>query len=258
MHIGSVSPFAFVVAFWGGVISFLSPCVLPLVPVYLSIVSGLDVTELRDNARAHAVGVLRDTSLFIAGFTSVFVALQLTTTAIGHTIVHNQLLLTRLSGAIVLTLALFMLASLVARAPWLYQETRFHPDLGRFGAATPVVTGIAFGFGWTPCIGPVLGSILTIAANAHRIWAGTALLLTYSLGLGMPFLASGLAMSRLAGTFSWVKRHFTAIVAINSTILALMGVLLVFNRLSWITAQLQDALRAIGLKRFVNLGSIRR
>ena len=96
-----------------------------------------------------------------------------------------------------LAMALFLLGSLFLRAPWLYQEKRFHPQLGRFGDAAPLVAGAAFGFGWSPCIGPILGSILGIAANQDRVWAGATLLAVYSLGLGLPFLVVGLALGRV-------------------------------------------------------------
>ena len=95
--------------------------------------------------------------------------------------------------------ALFLLGSLFLRAPWLYQEKRFHPQLGRFGDAAPVVAGVAFGFGWSPCIGPILGSILAIAATQDRVWAGATLLVAYTLGLGLPFLVAGLALGRVSG-----------------------------------------------------------
>ena len=107
-------------------------------------------------------------------------------------------------------MGIFLLGSLFLRAPWLYQEKRFHPQLGRFGDAAPVVAGVAFGFGWSPCIGPILGSILAIASTQDRVWAGATLLVAYTLGLGLPFLVTGLALGRVSGALSWVKRHFPA------------------------------------------------
>ncbi len=254
MEIETVNLVSYFIAFGAGVISFLSPCVLPIVPGYLSLITGLDITEVESGNRRQMLAVTRDTSLFVAGFSAVFIVLGLSATGIGQLLVDNQLLLTRVSGVLVLTMALFLLGSLYLQAPWLYQEARFHPNLGRYGRAAPPVAGAAFGFGWTPCIGPVLGSILTIAANSGRPATGASLLAVYSLGLGVPFLVTGLAFSRLAGAFAWVKRHFTAIVVVSAASLAFFGVLLIFNRLIWVTTELQELLRSIGLDWVVELG----
>jgi cytochrome c-type biogenesis protein len=250
----SITLFTFVIAFAGGVISFASPCVLPLVPAYLSIITGLDISELEESKRSNSLAVTRDTSLFVAGFDSVFVLLGLSATAAGQFVFDQQLLLTRISGALVLAMALFMIGSLYLQAPWLYQEKRFHPSTGKYGRAAPVVTGAAFGFGWTPCIGPILTSILAIAATSGRASTGAALLGVYSLGLGLPFLAVGLLMGRLSGSLRWVKNHLPTIVLVSSGLLAVFGVLLIFNRLIWVTTQLQSFLRAIGLEWLVNIG----
>lgn len=243
----------YVAAFGGGVVSFLSPCVLPIVPAYLSLITGLDVTS-PSGGRGQLVRVARDTGLFIAGFSTVFILLGLSATTIGRAVFQNQLILTRVSGLVVIAMALFLLASLVARAPWLYQERRFHPDLSRFGRFAAPVAGAAFGLGWTPCIGPVLGSVLAVAATRGEAARGATLLAVYSAGLGVPFLVTGLAFSRLSGAFGWVKRHFTAITAASATSLAFFGVLLTFNRLVWVTTQLQTALDAVGLGALLNLG----
>ncbi|MDP9386492.1 MAG: cytochrome c biogenesis protein CcdA [Actinomycetota bacterium] len=248
---GSVT---YLAAFLGGTVSFLSPCVLPIVPAYLSIITGLDITQAAVGGRRQLIGVARDTSLFIAGFSSVFILLGLSATSIGRSVFDNQLVLTRVSGLLVLAMALFLLGSLVLRAPWLYQERRFHPDLGRFGVFAAPVAGAAFGFGWTPCIGPVLSSVLAIAATQGEASQGGLLLAAYSAGLGVPFLAAGLAFSRLTGAFAWVKRHFAAVTAASALSLAFFGVLLTFNRLVWVTTQLQEALDAVGLGRLIELG----
>lgn len=242
------------VAFGGGLISFASPCVLPVVPGYLSVITGLDMAELQESKRSNALAVTRDTSLFILGFGSVFVLLGVSATTIGSFIFDQQILLTRLSGAMVLAMALFMLGSMYLQAPWLYQEKRFHPNLGRFGKAAPTVAGAAFGFGWTPCIGPVLTSILAIAATSGSATTGATLLRVYALGLGLPFLILGLLMGRLGGSLQWVQAHMTGIVMTSSIFLALFGVLLISNQLIRITTELQDFMRAIGLESLVNLG----
>jgi cytochrome c-type biogenesis protein len=153
-----------------------------------------------------------------------------------------------------LVMAVFMVGSMYLQAPWLYQEARFAPDLGRFGTAAPTVAGAAFGFGWTPCIGPVLASILAVAASSGRVTQGGTLLAVYSLGLGVPFLITGLLFGRMTGAFAAVTRHFTAIVTVSALMLGVVGTVLLFDKLPWLTAQLSDILRDVGLGRLVNLG----
>jgi len=248
---------SYLLAFGAGVISFLSPCVLPVVPGYLSVITGLDITaddDERQSGFARSWPVARDTGLFILGFSSVFIGLGLSASAVGGLLFDNQLLLTRASGFLVFAMGLFLLGSVVTKNPRFYQEARFHPDLGRFGRAAPPVAGVAFGFGWTPCIGPVLGSILTIAAGTEGSLTGGTLLAAYSLGLGIPFLATGLFFSRLAGAFDWVKKHMQQIVITSAISLIGFGVLLMLNQLIRVTTTLQDILRSVGLDWIVTLG----
>jgi cytochrome c-type biogenesis protein len=249
--IETINLVSYLLAFGAGIISFVSPCVLPIVPGYLSLITGLDVVQGPQGRQAR---IARDTIVFIIGFGSVFVLLGVSVSTIGQALFQNQLLLTRISGAMVLGMALFMLASLHLQAPWLYQEKRFHPELGRFGRAAPGVAGVAFGFGWTPCIGPVLASILALAATSGNAGAGASLLAVYSLGLGVPFLITGLAFGRMATAMGFMKTHMNGIVIISSLSMAFIGVLLIFNRLIWITSLLQDFLRSIGLEWLVNIG----
>jgi cytochrome c-type biogenesis protein len=253
-RIDSVDPLAYLTAFGGGVVSFLSPCVLPMVPAYLSMVTGLDVATIQEGRRENAVAVLRTTALFVVGFGAVFVALGLSATALGSVLFDYQETLTRISGAVMLAMAMFLAGSLFLQAPWLYQERRFHPRFGAFGGAAPLVIGAAFGFGWTPCIGPVLGSIILIASTTGRAWAGGTLLAAYALGLGVPFLVSGVALGRLEGAFMFVKRHFPAIVLTSAVVLGVFGVVLVLDQFSYLTARLQHVLDATGLDWIVNLG----
>ena len=253
-RISDVNLYAYLAALGGGVISFLSPCVLPLVPGYLSMVTGLDIATLEEGAPAHTRRIVGTTAMFIAGFGTVFVLLGLTASGIGQPLRAHQQGLTRLSGALMLAMALFLVGSMFLRAPWLYQEKRFHPDLGRFGAAAPLVAGAAFGFGWSPCIGPILGSIYGIAATQQRVWAGGTLLAAYSIGLGLPFLVTGLALHRLGGALGWVKHHFPLIVVGSAVVLGGFGVLLMFNDLSRLTAHLQTWLTDIHMQWLVNLG----
>lgn len=250
----SASGVTFLAAFGGGLISFLSPCVLPIVPGYLSLVTGLDVTEIEEGARHHLGRIARDTGLFIAGFTAVFLLLQLSATALSRTVLRNHIVLTRVSGLILLAMGLFLIGSLVLKSPWLYQEKRFHPNLSRFGPFAAPVAGIAFGFGWTPCIGPILSSVLVVAANEDEVFRGALLLIAYSAGLGLPFLVTGLAFGRLTSAFGWVKRHTVALTVVSAASLCFFGVLLTFNRLTWVTSRLQETAQALGLGWLVTLG----
>jgi len=148
------------IAFGGGVISFLSPCVLPVVPAYLSLMTGLSVGELQTAKGADLAAIARTTLLFIAGFTAVFVVLGLVSTSIGQTVFRNQVMLTRLAGVMVILMAVYLAGSQLLMAPALYREARFQPHLDRLGPLAAPVAGAAFGLGWTPCIGPVLGAVL--------------------------------------------------------------------------------------------------
>lgn len=253
-RIADVNVFAYLAAFGGGVVSFLSPCVLPLVPAYLSIVTGLDLATLQDGARVQRRRIVFTTAMFVTGFGAVFVLLGLVASSAGQLLGDRQDALTRVSGALLVGMAIYLLGSMFLRAPWLYREKRFHPDLGRFGAAAPAVAGAAFGFGWSPCIGPVLGSIYGIAATQDRVWAGATLLAAYTLGLGLPFLVTGLALGRLGGTLGWVKRHFPVIVGGAAVVMLAFGTLLMFDALSRVTSELQGALRDTPFEWLVELG----
>lgn len=241
-------------ALGGGLVSFLSPCVLPVVPPYLSLITGLDFPELERGGRAQLGRVAGQTALFVAGFGAVFVALGLSATAVGRVLVASQGTATRIAGLVIVAMALFLLGSLVLRAPWLYRELRFHPRLSRFGPVAAPVAGVAFGLGWTPCIGPVLTAVLAVAATQDDVTVGATLLGVYALGLGIPFLAVGLLYARLVGPLRWVRRHLRAITAGSALLLGAFGVLLALDRLSWLTSQLQAAATALGLGSLITLG----
>jgi cytochrome c-type biogenesis protein len=241
-------------AFIGGIVSFASPCVLPLVPAYLSVITGLSAPTILSGGRSEARRVLVPSGGFILGFTAVFVALGLSVTAAGQVLTENRTLITRLSGLVVLAMALFLIGSLSVRAAWLYQEKRWHPAMGRFGPLAAPVAGIAFGFGWTPCIGPVLTSVLALAATTGQTGEAAGLLLAYSAGLALPFLAAALAFDRMSGTFGFVKRHFTPITLTSAIVLAAFGALLAFDRMQLVTTVAQNVLTAIGLDGLLTLG----
>jgi cytochrome c-type biogenesis protein len=215
-----------------GLLSFLSPCVLPVVPGYLAVLAGFDGTGPSRRPRA-----LRNAALFCTGFSAVFVLLGLTATAAGGLLGRHHALLTRMSGVLVLLMALYLAGSLLLRRPGLYGDHRFHP---RVGAVAAPVAGAAFALGWSPCLGPVLGSILAVAATQGRAAAGAGLLAAYSAGLSLSFLAAALFYRQVPGP-GRLRRWGPAVTVVSSAALAVLGVLLLLDRLGWLAAQLQPA-----------------
>jgi cytochrome c-type biogenesis protein len=233
----------YAVAFGGGVLSFLSPCVLPLVPGYLSLTTGVG-----------RGGAVRAGTLFVAGFSAVFVLLGLSATALGTALASRQVPVTRLAGIAVVGLAVAMFAS-TSPVRWLgAREVRFHPGLAELGVWAAPMAGTAFALGWTPCIGPVLGSVLAVAADQHEVARGSLLLASYAGGLAMPFLVSAVALQRSLAAFRLVRRHMTLLTRVAATVLAGYGVLLALDELSWVTVQMQRGMSAMGLGRLVGLG----
>ena len=224
------------VAFAAGVISFLSPCVLPLVPGYLSLMSGVGTAELAVATRADTRRLLRSTLLFVAGFTMVFVSLGAGASAIGQVLLDHQLGLNKVAGTVVFVMGLAMAGVVTPQV--LQRERRLDVRPSKLGAFAAPVMGMAFAFGWTPCIGPVLASVLSLAGAEATLGRGISLLLAYSLGLGVPFVATGVAFGRLAGALDWVKRHARTINLVSGLLLAAFGVLLFTNRLSRMSSYL--------------------
>jgi cytochrome c-type biogenesis protein len=245
---------SYIAAFGGGVASFVSPCVLPVVPGYLSVLTGLDLTDAHQGSRHHLLRIARDTGLFVAGFTVVFVLLGITATTIGSTVFRDKELLLRISGALVIAMALFLAGSLVLNRPGLYREARFHPNLERFGPFAAPVAGAAFGFGWQPCLGPILAAVSAVAASSGSAGQGAGLLAVYSLGLGIPFLVVGLALGRLSGLLSFVRRHSRAITILSVFVMGAFGILLFTDKLTDVTSELETLMRAIGLGRLIRVG----
>lgn len=225
-----------------GVVSFLSPCVLPLVPGYLSAVSGVSASEL-DSAGWRRV--LGPSLLFVASFSAIFIVLGLTATGLGATLRDHEQLLTKIAGALIVAMgALFVASLFVAR---LNREWHVDALLERAGRGGPVVAGAAFAIAWTPCIGPTLGAILTAASLTDSAGRGAFLLAVYSAGLAIPFLLTAVAFSRMTTAFDAVKRHYQAIVATGGAILIAMGILIWTGELTQLNAEAQRLLSELGL-----------
>lgn len=236
------------VAFGGGILSFLSPCVLPLVPGYLGLITGLSTAELQDR-RQHLGRIALNTGLFTLGMTIVFVLLGLGASALGSTLREHQDQLTRASGVVLLGLAAYLAGSQLVRAPSLYGEARLHLRLEHYGTIAVPVAGAAFGFAWTPCIGPILGSVLTVASSQSSVRA-VALLTAYGLGLGASFLAVGLGVGRIADSVEWCKRHGRTITFVSAALLAAFGLVLVTGNMPWLNQRVTDFIEALGLGSF--------
>ncbi|HVV35612.1 MAG TPA: cytochrome c biogenesis protein CcdA [Acidimicrobiales bacterium] len=232
-------------AFGAGVLSFLSPCVLPLVPGYLAMMSGLSGEQLADPQGADQRVVLRTTLLFVAGFSVVFVALGASASAVGDFLFNHKVVFDRVAGVVVVVMGLFLAG--VASPSVLEAEKRFHVSPRRLGPYAAPVMGMAFAFGWTPCLGPILAALLVLASNEGTVLKGAALLLVYSLGLGVPFILSGIGLARLEGTFRWVKRHYRVLNGVAGALLVVFGVLLFTNRLTLIASDLVNFFDTHGL-----------
>ncbi len=228
----------FPLAFVAGIISFLSPCVLPLVPGYLSFMSGIATSGDEPSARK----TLLPAAAFVAGFTVIFVPLGATASLLGAALADNRVLLTRIGGAVIILMGLFFIGAV--RIPALQRERRFH--VRRSGVGGSAAMGAAFAFGWSPCIGPILGSILTLATGAN-IGRGAAGLALYSLGLGIPFLLAALGVGRLAGALRWLRIHTRAITTASGALLIVMGIALMTNQLFRFSIWIQRAMTSAGL-----------
>jgi cytochrome c-type biogenesis protein len=239
-------------AFGAGLLSFISPCVLPLIPGYLSYISGLSLDEMRGAAPVTDAGVavaapvhvrrriLLSSLAFILGFTVVFVAIGATATAVGQLVNQKLPLLGRIAGVVIVIFGLHTMGLL--RIEWLYQEKRVQTQRKPAGMLGAFLVGIAFAFGWTPCIGPILSGILFLAGSRDTVWAGVRLLLVYSIGLGVPFFATALAINRFFAALARIRRHYHKIELVSGGLLVGIGLLIFTNRFTliaqWLTQYL--------------------
>jgi cytochrome c-type biogenesis protein len=236
-------------AFAVGFISFISPCVLPLVPGYLSAVSGVSIAELREGEHTHRVvwGAL----IFCFSFTLVFVLLGATATSIGQTLNDHKDVLNKIAGGVIIAMGvLFLITPLVPR---LNREWRPDALMARAGSGGPLVAGAAFAFAWTPCIGPTLSSILAAAAVTDSRYHGMVLLLCYSAGMAVPFLLTAILFNRATGAFRFIREHYAAVTAVSGVILVVMGLMIFTNEITRLNSSAQDFLGNLGLDFIYNL-----
>jgi cytochrome c-type biogenesis protein len=244
-HLVAHSPLGFVVAFGAGMASFLSPCVLPLVPSYLSLMSGVSTSQLAVATKTDQRQLLRSTLLFVAGFTVVFAAFEAGASSIGHALQAHQKVLTQAAGVVIIAMGLAFAG--LFRPAFMERERRFHVLPSQLGGWAAPLMGMAFAFGWTPCIGPALGAVLALASNQQTLPRGELMLLCYSLGLGVPFVAAGLAFGHLTGVFGWVRAHLRSVNLVSGLVLAALGLLLLTDSLHYLSNWF---IRLPGISRF--------
>jgi cytochrome c-type biogenesis protein len=225
-----------------GVISFSSPCCIPLIPGYLSYMSALPVSEL--GCREARALTLRAATLFVAGFTLVFTALGVSFAFVGSALLRQLPVVVRVSGVGIIVMGLAMMG--ILRVPVLYRERRLDMARVRTGPKGAFFLGTAFGFGWTPCIGPVLATILATAAAAGTAAWGGVLLALYSLGLGLPFLALALGFQRARGSLEWLRRHGRVIETVGGAMLVGVGALFVSGAWRTFFVPLQRSFARLG------------
>ena len=249
----SVSLFA---AFIAGLLSFISPCVLPLIPGYLSFISGVSLDEMRGGAAAVTTGggtvaavavtpavqrrVIVTSLAFILGFSLVFVALGASATYLGSFLMERLTLLGKIAGVVIIIFGLHTMG--VLRIGWLYKEKRFNSSARPTTIVGAILVGIAFAFGWTPCIGPILAAILTVAAGEETVGEGIRLLAVYSAGLAIPFLMTAMAINSFFTAFAKIRRHYHAIEIASGLLMIAIGILIFTNRFTiiaqWLTPYL--------------------
>jgi cytochrome c-type biogenesis protein len=241
-------------AFGAGLLSFISPCVLPLIPGYLSYISGMSLDDMRGTGAVHGGGtavavvapsearrrVVISSLAFILGFSIVFVSLGASASVIGQFMMARLDILGKIAGAIIIIFGLHTMG--ILRIEWLYQEKRLQTTKKPAGFIGATLVGIAFAFGWTPCIGPILAGILAIAATQDTVGNGVRLLSAYSLGLAVPFFATALAINRFFAAFAKIRRHYHKIELASGALLIVIGVLIFTNRFTilaqWLTPYL--------------------
>lgn len=215
-----------------GVISFASPCILPLIPSYVSYITGISYDELasRESRKKNMQITLLHSLVFVAGFSIIFVLLGATASLAGSILSQYLDVIRVVGGVLIIIMGVFVMD--VINIPFLQREAKLHLKTRPAGYIGTLVVGMVFGAGWTPCTGPFLGSVLALAMTSETLGSGMTLLMLYSLGLGIPFILSAIAISAFLSSFSRLKKHFKAIKIISGIILIIMGVLLLLDKMT--------------------------
>src|SRR5262252_9975861 len=219
-------------AFIAGLVSFLSPCVLPLVPGYISIISGASLEQLKAREKDSSLfrTVLMNSIMFIVGFSITFILLGASATWIGQVLASRMRLFGQLAGLVLIVFGIHLMG--IVKIGFLYKDKRFHNVQKPRGMLGALVLGLAFAFGWTPCIGPILAGILTIASTKQTVTEGMFLLAIYSAGLGIPFLLTSVALNKFLTFYSRFKKHFRAVEVVSGALVVTVGVLILTGSLT--------------------------
>ena len=221
------------VAFSAGLLSFLSPCVVPLVPVYLSSLVGPEIFE--EKTGRLRVPVFFHSLSFVLGFSVIFILMGAIAGLTGFAINLSLALLNKISGSLLIAFGLFILVAL--KVPWLSYEKRLAPSMGGTTSyLRSFIVGAVFSLAWTPCVGPILGGILALALNSATVWSGAYLLTFYSLGLGLPFLVIGVAFDSLTPLLKRIRRYSSLVYIISGFLLITVGILILTNKLIWFSS----------------------
>ena len=225
------------VAFVAGLVSFLSPCVLPLIPGYISMLSGLSMEELRGEATEKVTGlILRNSVAFVIGFSVVFIVLGASATAVGRFLLSRRGIFDVVAGVIIILFGLHLTG--LVKIPFLYREARMNTLAPKRGLAGSFILGFAFAFGWTPCIGPILTGILAMAAIKDTVFQGMFLLAVYSAGLAIPFLLTALGVGKFIKFYSRFRKHMQAVEVASGVLLIGIGVLMAMHKLTLLSGYL--------------------
>jgi cytochrome c-type biogenesis protein len=242
-----VTDVSFLAAFIGGVFSFISPCVLPLVPGYISFISGVSFDDMKGTkdakgakdtkeATARRRKLLFASLAFVAGLSVVFIAFGASATMLAKTLGRNKALLEKIAGVVVIVLGLHL--ANIFRIKWLDMDTRRQTGAQPAGLFGAFIVGVAFAFGWTPCIGPILGGILVLAGSRETVSEGILMLAVYSAGLGVPFVLTALAMDRFFLASARIRKQYQKIERVSGGLLILLGILILTNQFSIIVRSL--------------------
>ena len=223
-------------AFLAGILSFLSPCVLPLVPGYVSLISGASVEELQTSERRVLGTVMLHSITFVLGFSVVFIALGAVATGVGQVVNEYHSLLSKIAGVVVIIFGLHLTGVLKIKA--LYADKRMHDVKGGSSALGSFAVGFAFAFGWTPCIGPILATILVLASAQGTVMKGVVLLAVYSMGLAVPFLLTSLGVDRFLSFYGRFRKHLHTVEVLSGILLIAIGVLIFLNNLKLLSGYL--------------------
>ena len=231
--------FSIVTAFVAGILSFLSPCVLPLVPGYISIISGVSLDQLRGESANRSLkrAVILSSIMFVIGFSITFVIAGATATALGQFVLTRMPILHKIAGIIMIIFGLHVLG--VFRFNFLFQDKRMHNVQTSSGLLGALLLGLVFALGWSPCIGPILSGVLALASEQDTVVRGMFLLLIYSMGLGIPFLMTSLGLNRFLTFYNRFKKHFRALEVVSGILILGVGVLIFSNQMARLNSYFQ-------------------